>query len=436
MKTIKILLIVFLIGMFVFVIVIPAIFLIFGIQSKPLVMPGEKLTYDDMARVKQFIKENNPTRLKPGEIKNTSVTERDLNLFLDYASSQVPADQQLYAHVKLQKNVLNAQFSYKLPNNPFGDYLNVSTALVPESNRLVVRKLKIGVLSIPGWLVNFVVGIANRFLGKYEPYQNVIELADSVKDIQVSDQGVAVVYQWQPDVIKKLRAQGQDFLMPPDERERLRIYNEKLAVVSQSMNRRTVSLSLFLQPMFQFAHQRVQAGANPEAENRALILNLAAYSVGRNINRFIETDDSKSYPQPRRLTLTLLGRDDLAKHFLVSAAITVSAGSALANFAGVFKEVSDSQGGSGFSFADLAADRAGVKFAEIASGSSQQAKLFQQRMRGFLRETDYMPRIDNLPEGIQELQFKRTYNDLDGEAYRMVENEIERRIGACRVYQK
>lgn len=435
MKTFKIFLMVFLIAVFVLVIVIPAVFLIWGIQSRPIVVPHKKLTYDDLTRVKQFISENSPKRLKPGEIKNTSLTERDLNLFLDYASSQLPENQQLYAQVNLDENVLNAQLSYKLPNNPFGDYLNVATALVPKSNRLVVRKLKIGSLRIPGWLVNTTVGIAHRLLGSYKPYQSVVDLADSVKDIQVSDQGVSVVYQWQPDLIKKVRAQGQDFLLPPDEKERLRIYYDRLVVVSQSLNSQTVSLSLFFKPMFLFAQQRVQAGAKPEAENRALILNLAAYSVGRNIKRLIEADAARSYQQPRRITLTLLGRDDLVKHFLVSAAITVSAGSALANFAGVFKEVSDSQGGSGFSFADLTADHAGVKFAEVASNSSQQAKLLQQRMSGNLTEADYMPQIDNLPEGIQELEFKRTYQDLDSETYRLVETEIERRIAGCRVYQ-
>ena len=149
MKTFKIFLIVFLIVVFIVVIVIPAVFLVFGIQSEPLVVPNKKLTYDDLTRVKQFIRENNPKRLKPGEIKNTSVTERDLNLFLDYASSQLPRHQQLYAQVELDKNVLNAQLSYKLPNNPFGDYLNVTMGLVPKSNRLMVRKLKIGLRYCP-----------------------------------------------------------------------------------------------------------------------------------------------------------------------------------------------------------------------------------------------------------------------------------------------
>ncbi len=436
MKTTKILLIIFIIIIFLFIIVIPAIFLIFGIQSQPAVTAGKKLDYEDVARVRQLIRKNDPRRLKPGDIRNISVTERDLNLFLNYALSQPSGKQKAYAQVNLYQNSLSTEFTYQLPNNPFGDYLNISTALVPMSNRLVVNKLTIGALRIPGWLVNFIVRLAHKLFLNYEQYKNLIELADSIKDIQLADNSVSVVYQWQPEVIKNLHAQGQDFLLTTDEKERLRVYGERLASISQFMNDRTVSLSLFLEPLFQFAQQRTMAGGNPQAENRALILNLAAFSVGRDINQFINTNNTKSYPRPGNVKLTLLQRKDLAKHFLVSAAITVSGGSGLANLAGVFKEMDDSQGGSGFSFADLTADRAGVKFAEIAIGSSQQARLLQQRMSRILTETDFMPRIDNLPEGIQELELKRTYNDLDSETYRMVEGVIERRIATCLVYQQ
>ena len=435
MKALKTFFIVCLIVIIIIIIGIPLLFVIFGIQSKPLVTPGTTLAIEDVARVKQLMKENDPRKLNPGDIKNVSLTERDLNLFLDYALSRAPENQKAYAHVNLYQNSVTVEFTYNLPQNPFGDYLNISTVLVPDSNRLTVSRLKIGGLKIPGWSVNFIAGIINKLLMPFEEYRNMIELADSIKDIQIDENKASVVYQWQPDVIKRSHTRGRDFFLPADERERLRIYNEKLAAISRSLDSRTISISLFLKPLFQFAQQRTISGSKAEAENRALILNLAAFSVGRNINRFFDTDQSRSYPGPGRVKLTLLGRDDLAKHFLVSAAITVSAGSGLANLAGIFKELDDSRGGSGFSFADLAADRAGVKFAEIASSSSQQAKLLQQRVSGNFNETDFMPRIDNLPEGIQELEFKRTYKDLDSATYRMVEKEIERRIAACRIYQ-
>ncbi len=107
----------------------------------------------------------------------------------------------------------------------------------------------------------------------------------------------------------------------------------------------------------------------------------------------------------------------------------------MANLAGLFKELDDSRGGSGFSFADSAADKAGVKLAQIATGSPKMARLMQQRMSTVGRETDFMPRIDRLPEGIMALQFERIYKDLESNSYNLVDREISRRIQACPVYR-
>jgi len=413
---------------------IPIIFIIFGIQSKPLVQPGKEPTIDDVERAKQLIRLNDPRSLRAGEVKTFYITERDLNLFLDYASSHSPGKMQLNAHVDLEQQWSYAYFTFALPDNPFGRYLNISATLSQSGDGFIIRKLRIGKLPVPGWFVNPVGRFAHNYFQHYEEYRQFAEGANSIEKVQFNENSLLLTYRWQPDVVNKLREQGRDLLVPADERERLRVYNERLIAVSWSMNGRTVSLTNFLQPLFQFAKQRTMSTGNAEAENRALIMNVALYSVGRNINRLLGPDERQS-TQPGQVGLTLLGRDDLAKHFLVSAAITVSAGSVIANLAGVFKEMDDSRGGSGFSFADLAADRAGVKFAEIAIGSSNQAKQLQQRMSGWFREYDYMPRIDHLPEGIQELEFKRMYKDLDSETYRMVESEIDRRIAACRIYQ-
>ena len=59
----------------------------------------------------------------------------------------------------------------------------------------------------------------------------------------------------------------------------------------------------------------------------------------------------------------------------------------------------------------------------------------QQRMAAVKTEDQFMPRIDNLPEGIMELQFKKRYADFDSKAYTLVEDEIRQRINACPVYQ-
>jgi hypothetical protein len=430
----RIFFIILIIFFIVAIIGIPLIFLIFGIQSTPLVNPGRKLDFDDVARVKQFMKENDPRKLRRGDIKNVTITERDLNLFLDYALAQAPGEKDLYVQAELQQDLAIFRFSYSLPENPFGKYLNVSAILFPATDQIKIRQLQIGGLKIPGWLVNPAAKLGHYILKQFDLYRNVAEAYHAIQSIRIFEGSVAIVYQWQPDVIKNLQAQGRDFLLSSDEKECLIAYNNQLAAITQNLNGKHVTLSEIFQPLFRFAEQRTITKGEPEAENRALILTLAAYSVGRNVGKFISNEKLMATPKFGRVRLTLAGRADLAKHFLVSAAITVSGGTGLANLAGIFKEMDDSRGGSGFSFADLAADRSGVKFAETAIASSNQAKLVQQQMGSSTTESDFMPNIENLPEGIQELEFKQTYQDLDSASYRMIEAEIERRINLCRIY--
>lgn len=415
-------------------IIIPLIFLIFGIQSSPLVKPGKKLDFDDVARVKQLIKDNDPRKLQPGDIKNVIVTERDLNLVLDYALSQAPGEKSFFAQADLRQDLAEFHFSYTLPKNPFGSYLNISTILFPTAGQITIRQLKIGSLKIPGWLVDPTAKLGHHFLMRFDQYRNLIEAFYGIQSIRVFDGSVSIAYQWQPDVMKKLQAHGRDFLLPADEKERIMAYNKQLVHIAKQYHGKQISLTRFFQPLFQLAEQRTMKMGNAESENRALILTLAAYIVGANIGKFIGDDKSIPRSQFGRARLTLVERTDLAKHFLVSAAITVSGGTGLANLAGIFKEMDDSRGGSGFSFADLAADRAGVRFAEIAIASSNQAKFVQQQMGTIVMESDIMPNIDHLPEGIQELEFKQKYQDLDSATYRRIEEEIERRIDLCRIY--
>jgi hypothetical protein len=49
-------------------------------------------------------------------------------------------------------------------------------------------------------------------------------------------------------------------------------------------------------------------------------------------------------------------------------------------------------------------------------------------------ETEFMPRVDNLPEGIMALELKQQYDNLDSAAYRMINAEIDRRLADCWLY--
>ncbi|MDZ7319737.1 MAG: hypothetical protein ONB11_11310, partial [candidate division KSB1 bacterium] len=327
------------------------------------------------------------------------------------------------------------RITHKMPSNPFGQYLNLVLTFSSSQNTLVLHRLKIGDLSVPRWLMKVVFWISRVWFRNYEIYGQIMQAAESIQMVRFDDGMVTVVYQWQPEMMRKLRQQGQNMLLSQEDRQRLHIYEEQIASLSRNRDRQAVAMIHFLQPLFITAHQRTTVGGDPQSENRALIIALAAHCMGRNVNRLFGAPMIGSSPPGPRVTLRLLGRDDLAKHFLLSAAIAATAGSGLADLSGVFKELSDSQGGSGFSFADLAADRAGVRFAEMATIDAERARLLQARMLTISDENEIMPRIDRLPEGIQELEFRRKYKDLDSQTYLVLEQEIDRRIAACRVYQ-
>jgi hypothetical protein len=133
--------------------------------------------------------------------------------------------------------------------------------------------------------------------------------------------------------------------------------------------------------------------------------------------------------------ITLAGRRDLAKHFTSSAALAAQGGSLFSDAVGLFKELTDANGGSGFSFPDLAADRAGVRFAELATGGPQQAGLLQHAARAGLAEGDLMIELQGLPEALTREQFERDYGGTQGEPYLALAEHIERRIDGLRLYR-
>ncbi len=98
--------------------------------------------------------------------------------------------------------------------------------------------------------------------------------------------------------------------------------------------------------------------------------------------------------------------------------------------------MTDARGGSGFSFTDLVADRAGTRFGELASGSQDSARAWRARLAGQpLQEEDFMPAVDGLPEFLPEAEFRRRYGEVGSPTYRAVLEEIERRVAAAPMYR-
>jgi hypothetical protein len=141
---------------------------------------------------------------------------------------------------------------------------------------------------------------------------------------------------------------------------------------------------------------------------------------------------AQQWRRPAARTVTLGGRSDWPLHYLISAAIAAESGSPLANAVGLYKEIADSQGGSGFSFNDLAADRAGTRFGERAV---RHAARLQSQLAGGIAESDLLPDISDLPEFLSAQQFRQRYGSVGSPAYKQLMSDIESRLNAIPLLQ-
>jgi hypothetical protein len=98
---------------------------------------------------------------------------------------------------------------------------------------------------------------------------------------------------------------------------------------------------------------------------------------------------------------------------------------------GIAKEMMDSAGGSGFSFVDLTADRAGTLFTVAATRNVESARAMQARIRNGAVIADFVPNLLDLPEGISNDDFQVEYGGLGGEGTKKIVEEIRRRLDAC-----
>lgn len=127
---------------------------------------------------------------------------------------------------------------------------------------------------------------------------------------------------------------------------------------------------------------------------------------------------------------TMRGRADLTKHFFVSAHLVAVLGTQKARAAGLVKELADSHGGSGFSFVDMAANRAGIVFAHAVLAE----RLPLERVAREFTIDAVLPPLDDLREGMQADQFTADFGGLTDERLQGELRRIETRVIALPLY--
>lgn len=391
-----------------------------ALERQPLVQQATPVSHVDIARARQLLQGNDPRRALPGITRAVVLTQRDLELLLNQAGQRFG---EVRSRVRLQAGLAWVQTSLHWPlpwpGDAGGRWLNVQAVLRETQGLPEVQRLRLGRLPVPGWLAEAVLP---RLLVALD-LQAQGELAQRlVSRVGFRSQHLVLAYAWPDNAPLALT----NTLLRPDEQARLRIYADRLAALGAELGARgsaPVSMTRLLPPLFALAAQRSPDAATAARENRAALVALAFNAYGSGLAPLIAS--APHAPGRHGLPITLAGRHDSAQHFLISAALAAEGGGPLADAIGLYKEVADSRGGSGFSFNDLAADRAGTRLGLQALRTPQ---ALQERLAQGLQEAELLPDVSDLPEFMREADFKRRYGGVDAPAYRQLVADIEARL--------
>lgn len=169
--------------------------------------------------------------------------------------------------------------------------------------------------------------------------------------------------------------------------------------------------------------------------NRAAILALGIALGDERLAKFVGLDRNSKLVRDASLLrkgTRLRARSDWSRHFSLSAALAVLEHPLIGDAGGLMKEQLDVlTGGSGFSFCDFAADRAGVRFAEAATNSAEDAKAMQDFLKNDFNVSNFLPEIGDLPENLTTEQFRASFGTVGSDRYRETIAEIETRLNSC-----
>lgn len=201
------------------------------------------------------------------------------------------------------------------------------------------------------------------------------------------------------------------------------------ALAQQQRAQPSPDLAVHVQRMI--AATRAGSAAEAVTEHRDGLVALALLVAGKGALSLTDRAQSPFAacplpPQSPQSRVLLAGRPDLAKHWSISAALAAVGGLRTGRLLGEWKELADSMaGGSGFSFADLAADRAGLKVGMAATDRAA-ALALRRDLMGRSNAGLLPPSVLGLAEGLSQERFVATYRDTDSARFAAAVTEIDR----------
>lgn len=413
-----------LLGLIVLAVVAAFVALLLSVETEARVPSAAAPTPAEVERLRRTFQQNDPRRLEPGEVATLSLDERELAIALGRALAVIGTTEAVT--VELRPGRLHLRTTLELPIDLERRFLNLDMAMRQTEGLPRFERLRLGRTPLPAGLADRVWRrLATRWLAD----QGVTDALEMIRAVAFGDRRLDVTYRWQPWTVERLR----DGLIGGIDTHRVELFHRRLVEATHEYHRNAhVPLGELLRPLFELAELRSGQG-DPRAENRAAILVLGSYLGRRSLAAWIP--EASEWPTPQSLAVTLHGQWDLSTHFVTSAVVASLGGGAFSNAVGLYKELADRGGGSGFSFQDLGADRAGTLFGELAVGSKESAARVQRLLREDASDSALLPRLDDLPDALSSTEFHERFGDVGSPEYERLTAEIEQRIEALPFYR-
>lgn len=394
----------------------------------PSVTAVPPITREDRARLEGILR----LAADPGEeVVEVELSATDLNGLAAAWLAPRSADSRI--SFAGQEDSLRLRMSHPVRGRGRNSFLNVVVEMQPRlrAGRLApgLTKLTVGRVRFPSVLVGHVSSAVEEVGGRTPQIAGVLE---SLSELSFAAGRLRIA----ADPDRASSAFADSMAASPGSSDRLRADSREImrALVEECQSLPAGDERFFglVRTAFDIAERR-SGGGNAAEQNRAALVALGIQIGDLRVRRFA------GFPAREKMTVfehdferktTLHGRNDLARHFLVSAALRALSTRDIGMAMGLLKEKLDAvDGGSGFSFTDIAADMAGLRFADNVLEPARAAAM-QRRVREESAAETLLPALDGLTDGLSESMFKRLYGSTTDKRYRTVIAVIEHRMEA------
>ena len=391
------------------------------LQPAALVSSESALSNVEVSSVEQLLVDSALGDIRDADQRRLSLSDDELNLLLRYATELVGEDGEISSRVYLPGETLLAEVSvHLLASLPL--FLNLRAGFTSDGARLQLTSLQVGHLPIPSSLVSSLTAqVQQRYLEKQPAYREFMALLEYVEQVSLARDRLDLDFTWEPALLIQVRTQAQKLFLTASDQTRIARHHRRLAETVGNVpdTVRAIPLSALLKPLFAEALRQSRSGADPVAENRALLVTIAAYVNQESIEQWLVPELAAALPRPYFIEVRIQQRQDLAQHVASSAAIAATAGIDVARILSSVKENYDARYRSGFSFSDLTANRAGMILGALATDSPEVALELQQRLANLTSDADYLPFLTSNRDGMTESDFSAQYRFENSADYQL-----------------